>query len=97
METITESPNENEIEEKNLPLQCQWTLYWDTGDETKEWEERLVTVYTFDNVQNFWRLFNNIKSPKQFTTYQSYYLFRDDMKPSRECVENKGVVFGHHF
>jgi len=85
METIHET-----IEEKNLPLQCNWTLYWDTGDETKEWEERLITVYTFDNVQNFWRLFNNIKSPNQFTTYQSYYLFRDGIKPSRECIENKG-------
>jgi hypothetical protein len=76
--------------DKVLPLQCKWTLYYDSGDETKEWNERLVAVYTFDNVETFWRLFNNIKSPKQFESYQSYYLFRDGIKPSRECEENKG-------
>ncbi|GJN93464.1 hypothetical protein Rhopal_006521-T1 [Rhodotorula paludigena] len=74
------------------PLYSPWTLWFDSAskqDKAKSWEDQLAQVISFQSVEEFWGLYNNIVPPSTLGGGNSnYYLFRDGIKPAWEDDAN---------
>jgi len=80
---------------QTLPLQDEWVL-WFNGPRTSgpssghKWEKRYKKVTSFNTVQDFWRIFNNLKVPSTLQTGSDYHLFKDDIEPEWEHPSHTG-------
>ncbi|CAO1614219.1 unnamed protein product [Parajaminaea phylloscopi] len=79
------------------PLYNLWTLWFDNpshksasaGKGSKDsWGEDLNKVVSFDSVEEFWGLYNNIIPPSELPQKANYYLFKDGIKPAWEDPAN---------
>ncbi|KAG9403536.1 hypothetical protein AC1031_006176 [Aphanomyces cochlioides] len=69
------------------PLQHRWVLWYDNPKKklpNESWEENLKTVYTFDTVEDFWCMFNNILPPTKLASGSNYHLFKQGIRPMWE-------------
>ncbi|TXT08461.1 uncharacterized protein COLE_05385 [Cutaneotrichosporon oleaginosum] len=87
------------------PLYAPWTLYFDSPQskltpKTEQtsipnasahggWLDNMRRVITFDSVEEFWGLYNNIVPPSQLPGKTNYYLFKDGIIPAWEDAQNK--------
>ncbi|GAA5934920.1 eukaryotic translation initiation factor 4E [Sporobolomyces koalae] len=73
------------------PLYSPWTLWFDSAskqDKAKSWEEALSKVISFQSVEEFWGLYNNIIAPSHLSPNSNYYLFKEGVKPAWEDSAN---------
>lgn len=73
------------------PLQHRWTLWYDNpGKKTtsNSWGDFLQKITSFDTVEDFWRVFNNIKPASSLVTGSNYHLFKENIEPKWEDVQN---------
>ncbi|PWN43575.1 eukaryotic translation initiation factor 4E [Ceraceosorus guamensis] len=79
------------------PLFNNWTLWFDNPSAKgmtsakggkDSWGEDLNKVVTFDSVEEFWGLYNNIIPPSDLPQKANYYLFKDGIKPAWEDPAN---------
>jgi len=84
-----------DIPEINLtvkhPLQTGWTLWYDNPQRKlnpNTWGDHLKRVYTFDTVEDFWCLWNNIKGAHELPTGSDYHLFKQGIEPKWEDLAN---------
>ncbi|KAJ0393859.1 hypothetical protein P43SY_005981 [Pythium insidiosum] len=73
------------------PLQHRWTLWYDNPkkrNSAESWEENLKLVYTFDTVEDFWCLYNNILTPTKLSLGSNYHLFKEGIRPMWEDPVN---------
>ncbi|KAF8064643.1 EIF4E1 [Scenedesmus sp. PABB004] len=76
---------------KRHPLEHKWTLWFDnpsTKQSLTRYGQGLRPVYSFDSVEDFWCLYNNIKAPSQLQPSATYYLFKDGIEPKWEDPMN---------
>jgi len=88
-ELTTPDPNNFSIKH---PLQNRWTLWYDNPQgKTNQnvWAEQLKKVVTFDTVEDFWRIFNNIRPASKLAQGANYHLFKEGVEPKWEDAENK--------
>jgi len=74
------------------PLQNRWTWWFDNpGRKTSQssWGEFLKPIMSFDTVEDFWRLYNNIHPPSQLPSGSDYHLFKDHIEPKWEDPANQ--------
>ena len=74
------------------PLQYRWVLWFDNPKLKKpdeSWEENLKRIHTFDTVEDFWCLFNNIVAPTKLTMNSNFHIFKDGVLPMWEDETNK--------
>lgn len=73
------------------PLYSPWVLWFDSAskqDKAKSWEEALSKVISFQSVEEFWGLYNNIIAPSHLSPNSNYYLFKEGIKPAWEDEAN---------
>ncbi|GAA5839378.1 hypothetical protein JCM11251_003963 [Rhodosporidiobolus azoricus] len=73
------------------PLYAPWTLWFDSAskqDKAKSWDDALSEVVSFQSVEDFWGLYNNIIPPSLLSANSNYYLFKEGIKPAWEDVAN---------
>jgi translation initiation factor 4E len=73
-------------------LNNKWTMWFDNprmADPNKEWKENLTNCGTFDTIESFWRIFNNLKPASQLDTNSNYHVFREGVVPMWEDPANK--------
>lgn len=73
------------------PLYSKWQLWFDSAskqDKAKSWDEALIKVVSFDSVEEFWGLYNNIVVPSLIAPNSNYYLFKEGIKPAWEDSAN---------
>lgn len=79
------------------PLYNVWTLWFDNPSHKSasaakgskdSWGEDLNKVVTFDSVEEFWGLYNNIIPPSDLPQKANYYLFKEGIKPAWEDPAN---------
>lgn len=82
------SPEKNEPDfSKKHPLETKWTLWFDNPNGKQKqatWGQTLRTVYTFDTVEDFWCLYNNIIPPSRLSPGSDLHLFREGVEPKWE-------------
>mmetsp|Transcript_26528 Transcript_26528/g.69754 ORF Transcript_26528/g.69754 Transcript_26528/m.69754 type:complete len:218 (+) Transcript_26528:127-780(+) len=74
------------------PLQNAWVLWFDNPQKklgAKDWSQNLKKVATFDMVEDFWGIFNNIRPPSRLTAGSNYHLFKVGIEPMWEHEANK--------
>jgi len=76
------------------PLRIPWTLWYEyhltqnTRPSSNNWGENIKQVYTFQSVEDFWRLYNNVTPPSQLQLGCSYNLFKKGIEPKWEDPSN---------
>jgi len=74
------------------PLQNRWTMWFDNPGKKatqQSWHENLKKVLTFDTVEDFWRLFNNIVPASKLSSGSNYHLFKENIEPKWEDPANE--------
>lgn len=74
------------------PLQNQWTFFYNPPQKPSangEWSSNVKPVTDFSSVEDFWRLFNALKSPSQLTIGSNYHMFKKGIQPEWEDEQNK--------
>jgi len=74
-------------------LEDAWTLWFqkqkDSGTvNAKSWLEGLTEVMTFSTVEEFWRMYNNIKTPTEMPAGTDYCVFKEGIAPKWEAPEH---------
>ncbi|KAF2436982.1 eukaryotic translation initiation factor 4E [Tothia fuscella] len=73
------------------PLMNKWTL-WFTKPPTGKgdnWNELLKEVISFDSVEEFWGIYNNITPASELAQKSDYHLFKSGVRPEWEDPQNK--------
>ncbi|KAI9205532.1 putative eukaryotic initiation factor 4E [Polychytrium aggregatum] len=74
------------------PLQSRWTL-WYLNSQRKanqnNWNQNLKKIITFETVEDFWGVFNNIIKPSQTAPGSDYHLFKEGIQPTWEDPANE--------
>eukprot|EP00877_Chromochloris_zofingiensis_P007497 jgi/Chrzof1/2/Cz01g00030.t1 len=89
-ELSPQKENEPDFSKKH-PLEHRWTLWFDNPSvkqSVAKFGQGLRAVYSFDTVEDFWCLYNNIKTPSQLQPSATYYLFKDGIEPKWEDPRN---------
>eukprot|EP00798_Chlamydomonas_sp_ICE-L_P028114 gene28114-31227_t len=77
---------------KKHKLEQKWTLWFDnpqTKQTLNKYGQTLRSVLTFDTVEDFWCLYNNIRTPGQLQPSATFYLFKEHIVPKWEDVNNE--------
>ncbi|TIC74217.1 eukaryotic translation initiation factor 4E class I [Wallemia mellicola] len=73
------------------PLFNAWTLWFDNPKKSagaQNWLDDTKEVITFDSVEEFWGLYNNILPPTHLPQKANYYLFKRGIRPAWEDEAN---------
>eukprot|EP01123_Difflugia_compressa_P012101 TRINITY_DN505_c0_g1_i3.p1 TRINITY_DN505_c0_g1~~TRINITY_DN505_c0_g1_i3.p1 ORF type:complete len:217 (-),score=41.31 TRINITY_DN505_c0_g1_i3:41-691(-) len=71
------------------PLQYSWSWWYDNGDtKTASYGSNLKKIYTFSTVEDFWCLWNNIKSASELSLGSNYHVFKEGIRPLWEDPAN---------
>eukprot|EP00543_Licmophora_paradoxa_P005392 CAMPEP_0202455628 /NCGR_PEP_ID=MMETSP1360-20130828/13112_1 /ASSEMBLY_ACC=CAM_ASM_000848 /TAXON_ID=515479 /ORGANISM="Licmophora paradoxa, Strain CCMP2313" /LENGTH=202 /DNA_ID=CAMNT_0049075249 /DNA_START=221 /DNA_END=829 /DNA_ORIENTATION=- len=74
------------------PLHQKWTLWFDNprlAPSGSNWKDNLKNVGTFQTIEEFWLIFNNVKPASQLAVNSNYHLFREGIEPMWEDPSNK--------
>lgn len=77
------------------PLECTWSLYVTRnkrrpGPEAsvKDWEDRLAKIGDFNSIEEFWGVYNNLRTPTELNGRGDYFLFKQGIHPEWEDPRN---------
>ncbi|XP_033226487.1 eukaryotic translation initiation factor 4E-like [Belonocnema kinseyi] len=70
------------------PLQCTWTLWYFELDRTKKWEDCNHEIASVDTAEDFWSLYNHIKSIPDLRQGSDYSMFKEGIRPMWEDRAN---------
>ncbi|ODQ64097.1 translation initiation factor eIF4e [Nadsonia fulvescens var. elongata DSM 6958] len=101
IENLTvEAPAVSEVPKKDFsalftsihPLSTGWSLWYikpQTSGLKENWKDLVSEVISFDTVEDFWGVYNNIPKASELPIKGDYALFRKGIKPEWEEEENK--------
>lgn len=73
------------------PLQNSWTIWYDNpGKRSNQasWGDHLKKITTFSFVEDFWRVFNNLKPASALAQGSNYHIFKEFIEPKWEDSAN---------
>ena len=73
-------------------LHCKWTIWYDNprlADPDKDWKDNLSCCGTFETIEEFWKIYNNLKPASQLPVNSNYHVFRYGVIPMWEDPTNK--------
>ncbi|CAN1841255.1 Eukaryotic translation initiation factor isoform 4E [Linum perenne] len=71
-------------------LERKWTFWFDNQSKPKQgaaWGTSLRSVYTFDTVEEFWCLYEQVFQPSKLPAQADFHLFRAGVEPKWEDPE----------
>ncbi|PHH78876.1 hypothetical protein CDD80_6085 [Ophiocordyceps camponoti-rufipedis] len=73
------------------PLQNKWTLWFTKPPSGKgdNWNDLLKEVITFNSVEEFWGVYNNVAPVSELPQKADYHLFKAGVRPEWEDPQNK--------
>ena len=85
-------PDDGDTEVETIQLNARWTMWYDNSrlaDPEKEWKDNLTNCGSFETIEEFWRVFNNLKPSSKLSVNSNYHVFREGVVPMWEDPENK--------
>lgn len=73
------------------PLQNAWTIWYDNPQKRTNqasWGDHLKKITTFSTVEDFWRVFNNLKPASTLAQGSNYHIFKEYIEPKWEDAAN---------
>jgi len=86
----TDAVETTTVEKKTHALDRKWTFWFDNQSKPKQgagWGNNLRKGYTFDTVQEFWCLYDQIFKPSKFPGNADFHLFKAGIEPKWEDSE----------
>jgi len=71
------------------PLKDSWTFWCLDPSRSRNWEECLVPLNTFEFVEDFWALFRHLASLNELSSGADYMMFKEGIKPQWEDPRNR--------
>lgn len=73
------------------PLQNKWTLWFTKPPSGRgdNWNDLLKEVITFDSIEEFWGVYNNVAPVSDLPQKADYHLFKAGVRPEWEDPQNK--------
>lgn len=73
------------------PLQNKWTLWFTKPPSGKgdNWNDLLKQIITFNSVEEFWGVYNNVTPVSDLALKSDYHLFKEGVRPEWEDKQNK--------
>lgn len=73
------------------PLNSKWTLWYTKPpvEKNESWSDLLRPVTSFETVEEFWAIIQNIPEPHELPLKSDYHVFRDGIRPEWEDDANK--------
>ncbi|KAL8486691.1 hypothetical protein ACS0TY_023401 [Phlomoides rotata] len=68
-------------------LERKWTFWFDNPKQGAAWGSTLRKAYTFDTVEEFWCLYDQIFRPSKFPANAEFHLFKTGVEPKWEDPE----------
>ncbi|KAF4351635.1 eukaryotic translation initiation factor isoform X2 [Cannabis sativa] len=81
---------ENKTQGEPHKLDKKWTFWFDNQSKPKQgaaWGTSLRSVYTFDTVEEFWCLYDQVFKPSKLTSHADFHLFKAGVEPKWEDPE----------
>ena len=72
-------------------LHDTWTIWYDKPNlevKTENWDQFLIEISSFNTLENFWSLVNNLNRLSDIGVNGSYHFFKKGIQPKWEDVEN---------
>ena len=72
-------------------LKYKWTFWFDKPDlkiSDENWDQFLIKIDSFQTIEKFWSIFNNILLPSEFQHGVNLHLFKSQIEPKWEDVNN---------
>lgn len=73
------------------PLQNSWSIWYDNpGKRSNQasWGDHLKRITSFGTVEDFWRVFNNLKPASSLAQGSNYHIFKEHIEPKWEDPAN---------
>lgn len=87
MVTVFDDPSNFNVKHA---LQHTWTLWFTKPPSGKQdWSELLKEVISFNSVEEFWGIYNNITPASELAQKSDYHLFKQGVRPEWEDPQNK--------
>lgn len=84
------SDDEGELT-KPHPLQFAWCMWYNPPVKkaaSGNWTNNVKAIMTFQTVEEFWGLFNNLVDPSRLQLGSNYHMFKDGVQPEWEDKAN---------
>lgn len=81
---LTPDPKNFEIKHH---LQVPWTMWYNAPTTKGDWKPK--SIITFDSVEDFWCLYNNLVPPTKLVKGSNYHMFKEGVLPEWEDANNK--------
>jgi len=84
-DSIPDSPAQ-----KKHKLAHSWTMWYDSPNTTNnmDWKLSVKKIVSFETVEDFWCLFNNLVKPSGLPVKGNYHLFKEGIMPAWEDPTN---------
>ncbi|KAM7259898.1 hypothetical protein ACFE04_015639 [Oxalis oulophora] len=87
-----EQQQKQQKQQEPLRLERKWTFWYDNQSKPKQgtaaaWGSSLRSVYTFETVQEFWALHDQIFKPGKLPPSTDFHLFKTGVEPKWEDPE----------
>ncbi|KAL7559486.1 hypothetical protein ACA910_010302 [Epithemia clementina (nom. ined.)] len=85
------SSSSSSIPPELTPLHGAWTLWFDNpkiAPAGSDWSENLKEIATFQTVEHFWQVYNNVIPPSMISLNSNYSVFRQGIQPAWEHPSN---------
>ncbi|KAJ8763926.1 hypothetical protein K2173_003708 [Erythroxylum novogranatense] len=89
-ETTTEAMAVGQEKQGSHKLERKWAFWFDNQSKSKQgaaWGTSLRKVYTFDTVEEFWSLYDQIFKPSKLPADTDFHLFKAGVEPKWEDPE----------
>ena len=77
----------------NYKIKFSWKFWYSYHKKNQSSREKfgsvLNEIITFDNLETFWRAYNNIITIEHLPSNTDFFLFKDYIKPEWEDIKNK--------
>jgi len=66
-----------------------WTLWYSAANRKLSWRKNQVKIFSIYTIEDFWLMYNQVKPASCLPDGHTYSVFRDDILPDREEVDNR--------
>jgi len=70
-------------------LAHSWTFWYSAGNKDLTWQENQTKICSVNTVEDFWFILKQVQSPSNIPAGYTYSVFRGDILPDWEDVNNK--------
>jgi len=70
-------------------LAHSWTLWYSAANRKLSWRKNQIKIFSISTIEDFWLMYNQIQPASCLPDGHTYSVFREDILPDREELDNR--------